>query len=67
MPLTAQEVIKGQCYATSNNQHRRVIDIDGDTVTYESRGGNVSNEWNTKIKVNIDNFAQSVDRVISCE
>ena len=68
MPIAIAEIIVGRCYATANNQHRRILSIEENKVTYESWGGNVKNyqEPLTRNTVNIQGFAESVDRVIDC-
>ncbi len=45
MSLRIEDIVVGGVYKTANNQERRVIDIKDGKVYYESRGGNVKNEW----------------------
>ncbi len=69
MPVSKDDVVVGECYATANNQHRRVVAINDGKVTYESWGGNV---LNTRPQLNrtsakISTFADDVDRKIICD
>jgi hypothetical protein len=69
MPILVSEVVAGGIYATENNQERRVVRIENDHVIYESRGGNVQNEWSPGHTLanppSIENFAAACSRVIS--
>ena len=69
MPINESTVAIGKCYATSTNQHRRVVAIKDGNVTYESWGGNVMNttEPLQRTTAKIATFADAVDREISCD
>jgi hypothetical protein len=61
-------IVKGKCYRTSSDQHRRVYDVKGNEITYETWGGNVGNcEGHLPRKtVNRDQYAADVEEEISC-
>lgn len=69
MAILESDVVVGGIYATSSNQHRRVTKIEGGNVHYESRGGNVQNEWSyghTKAAPpSLEKFAEACSEVIS--
>ena len=44
MAILEYDLVVGGVYSTLNNHKRRVIRMDQEKV-YESRGGNVKNEW----------------------
>lgn len=68
MPIDISDVVVGGVYSTANNQERRVTKIDNGKVFYESRGGNVQNEWSPGHTLasppSIENFAEACDNVI---
>jgi hypothetical protein len=45
MAINTSEIKEAYKYKTPNNQERIVLGIDGNQVTYASRGGNVQNQW----------------------
>ena len=69
MPVKISEVIVGGVYATTNNQERRVTKIADGNVFYESRGGNVKNDWapghTLASPPSIEDFSDACDKVIS--
>lgn len=69
MPIPVSEVVTNGVYATENNQERRILKIEGGRVFYESRGGNVQNEWAPGHTLanppTIDTFAEACLCVIS--
>jgi len=69
MAIQTSDVVVGGIYATENNQERRVNKIESEKVYYESRGGNVKNEWSPGHTLasppSIENFADACSRVIS--
>jgi len=69
MPIDESNVAEGKCYATSTNQHRRVVAIKDGKVTYESWGGNVTNTGAPlhRNTAEIGTFANAVDKEISCD
>ncbi len=68
MPITLDQIKEGQSYRTPSNQHRRVVKIDGDTVHYESWGGDKKNFTGhlPRVKVNKKKFADDVGSPIPC-
>jgi hypothetical protein len=69
MPITQTDVVVGGIYATESNQERRVTRIENGTVFYESRGGNVKNDWSPGHTLanppSLENFAAACSRVVS--
>jgi len=45
MSILISEVLVGGICKTTNNQERKVTKIENGKVYYDSRGGNVKNEW----------------------
>lgn len=68
MPVDPNTIAKGKCYRTVGDQQRRVCDIVGNQVTYESWGGHVGNHTGhlKRNTVNRDGFAEAVEAEISC-
>ena len=64
MSLKITDIVVGGIYKTANNQERKVTDIKDDKVYYESRGGNIKNEWSYGHTLasppSIENFAEAV-------
>ena len=69
MAIDISDVVVGGVYSTANNQERRVSRIENGNVFYESRGGNVKNDWSPGHTLanppSIANFADACDNVIS--
>lgn len=69
MPIDTSEVVVGGVYSTADNQERLVSRIENGKVFYESRGGNVKNDWSPGHTLanppSIENFAAACDNVIS--
>ena len=68
MPLNPNTIKVGNCYKTSGEQHRRVIEITGDQVTYESWGGKAGYRGGplSQNTASLDTFSNAVDGSISC-
>ena len=59
MPLTAAELAVDKCFVTAGGQVRRILELDGDSVTYESRGKKSrpkSAIWGPKVTATVDKF-----------
>jgi hypothetical protein len=69
MPIGIVDIVVGGLYATANNQERHVTKIEHGKVHYESRGGNVKNEWSYGHSISqppsLESFAEACDRVLS--
>lgn len=69
MSILLSDVVVNGVYATEGNQERRVLKVVGGKVFYESRGGNVKNEWAPGHTLanppSIDAFAEACSHVIS--
>lgn len=68
MSLRITDIVVGGIYKTANNQERKVTDIKDGKVYYESRGGNVKNEWSHGYTLasppSIEKFAEAVEEKI---
>jgi hypothetical protein len=60
-----------RCYATSSNQHRKVIEIRDGRVVYTARGGNVKSKWylatGSTNPPSLETFARAVEKEIPCD
>lgn len=69
MPVSISDVVVGGVYVAGANQERRVTKIEDEKVHYETRSGNLKNEWNYgHAKGNppsLENFALACTSVIS--
>ncbi len=45
MSIPQSDVRVGGIYSAGNNQHRKVVAIENGYVHWDSRGGNVQNDW----------------------
>lgn len=66
MPINTDDVKVGHCYVKASGQHRRVVRIEDDGVTYESWGKEFPKGSLSRNKVNIEKFAAAVDREVPC-
>lgn len=68
MPVDQKTIAKGKCYRTAKEQHRRVYEISGSDVTYESWGGVVDNHTGHlhRDTVSREDFANAVEEEIAC-
>ena len=68
MSVPINSLREGQCYITTEMQVRRVLKISGDILEYEARGKkNIPLPWGPKISVSVEKFAESVDRLVTCD
>ncbi len=69
MPISISDVVVGGIYVAGANQERRVTKIEGEKVHYESRSGNIKNDWiygHAKgIPPSLESFAQACTSVVS--
>lgn len=62
MPISIDVIKEGYKYKTPKNQERIVLGVNGDSVTYASRGGNVQNPWkNQRQTSSLERFADACD------
>lgn len=66
MPISESKISEGKCFVTSTFQVRRVIAVNGDTVTYESRGKRARG-WSSRQDAKKATFASAVEREVSCD
>ncbi len=68
MTISANSVESGKCYKTATDQVRRVLNVSGDSVTYEARGHTlVQGIWGPRIKVSLDKFVADVVAEVACD
>ena len=69
MSIAPQDLQVGRCYATPENQHRRITKIEDGKVTYESWGGNVGYQGGSlsRTTASADTFLNAVEKVIPCD
>jgi len=69
MPVDQSKIVVGGIYATANNQERKVTKIENGYVHWDSRGGNVQNDWSpghTKAgPTPLTKFAEDCARIVS--
>ena len=69
MPISISDVVVDGMYVAGANQERRVTKIEDGKVHYESRSGNLKNEWSyghaKGIPPSLESFAQACTSVIS--
>jgi len=69
MPISISDVVVGGIYVAGDNQERRVTKIEDGKAHYESRSGNLKNEWSYgHAKTNppsLESFAQACTSVVS--
>jgi len=83
LSVLKEEIQVNKCFVTLTKQVRRVMEIVGDDVTYESRGSKATvpvsdkvfnssktvtpAQFSNKTTVKIDKFAADVDRQVKCD
>jgi len=69
MPVPQSDVRVGGIYSAGDNQHRRVIKIENGFVSWDSRGGNVLNDWspghNLTRPTPLEKFAEDCTGIVS--
>jgi len=69
MPVPLSDVRVGGIYSAGNNQHRKVVKIKDGSVYWDSRGGNVLNDWSPGHTLArptpLDKFARDCTGIIS--
>jgi hypothetical protein len=62
-------ILVGRCYVTPANDVRRVLAVDGQSVTYVVRGKMAFPSWDPKARqsTNKQNFASEVSSEVSCD
>ena len=66
MSVVASDVVAGKCFATSTNQVRQILEVQGSKVKYQSRGKKAG-EWTNRVEVDLAKFVDDVDREVSCD
>lgn len=65
MSISIDAIKEGYKYKTLKNQERVVLGVNGNNVTYASRGGNVQNPWkNQRVTSSLERFADACDEVL---
>lgn len=69
MPVKQPDVCVGGIYSAGNNQERRVTKIEKGYVYWDSRGGNVQNDWSPGHTLSrptpLDKFAMDCTGIVS--
>ncbi|MEI9901869.1 MAG: hypothetical protein WDN31_19140 [Hyphomicrobium sp.] len=62
MPVSYGSIVVGKCFATPNNDVRKVLGLDGESVTYVVRGKMAFPSWDPAARQtrNRDAFAKEV-------
>ena len=69
MPISAGSIRLGHCYATAGNAVRKVLEIDGMSVTYVMRGKLAFPTWDRRQwqMTTCEAFAREVAREVPCD
>ena len=69
MPTKSDDVKVGHCYATQNDQYRRVTEISDGKVTYESWGGKAGYQRGSLSRntASLDTFLAAIKKEIECD
>ena len=69
MPINAGSIRLGHCYATAGGDVRKVIEVQGDNITYVVRGKLAFPTWDRAKwhSVPRDWFATQVSREVPCD
>lgn len=69
MPIRREDVKEGHCYATPNNQHRRVTKVSAGNVTYQSWGGNAGYQGGSlrRNTTGLDTFVKAIEKELPCD
>jgi hypothetical protein len=69
MTVEACTISVGRCYVTHRREVRKVLDIDGQRLTYVARGKLAFPAWDRELwrVTTTDTFARDVDREVPCD
>jgi hypothetical protein len=69
MPVEAKTISVGRCYVTHAREVRKVLEIDGQKLTYVARGKMAFPSWDPEMRrvTTTETFAYDVDREVPCD
>lgn len=69
MTIEAKSICVGRCYVMYNREVRKVLEIDGQKLTYVARGKMAFPSWDREMRrlTTTETFATYVDREVPCE
>ncbi len=69
MPVEANQICVGRCYLTHNQEVLRVLEIDGQKLTYVARGKLAFPAWDQEMRrmTTKETFARDVEREVPCD
>ena len=69
MTVEANSICVGRCYVTHNREVRKVLEIDGQKLTYVARGKMAFPSWDREIwrLTTMETFARDVEREVPCD
>lgn len=67
MPVPAESITPGKCFATRSNQVRRVLEVEAGKVRYEARGPKmIKGKWRFQGSADLGRFAADVAKEVPC-
>ncbi len=69
MAVEANLICVGRCYATHSREVRKVLEIDGEKLTYVVRGKLAFPVWDHEMRrlTTMETFARDVEREVPCD
>ena len=69
MTVETYSICVGQCYLTHKREVRKVLEVDGDRITYVVRGKLAFPAWDREMwrVTTTDTFAKDVEREVPCD
>ena len=69
MMVDANSISLGRCYVTANREVRKVLELDGQKLTYVARGKMAFPAWDQEVQRHTtkDTFARDVEREVPCD
>ena len=69
MAVELSSISVGRCYVAHNREVRKVIEIEGQTLTYVVRGKLAFPTWDREMRrfTTTETFARDVEREVACD
>jgi hypothetical protein len=69
MTVEANSICVGRCYVTHDSEVRKVLEIDGQKLTYVARGKLAFPAWDQEMRrlTTRETFARDVEREVPCD
>jgi len=69
MPVEAKLIGVGRCYVTHTEEVRKVLEMDGQKLTYVARGKLAFPAWDHEMRrfTTSETFARDVEREVPCD